>query len=166
MEVFFNGKPIEKLNQKTKEKVQGKLDNYVKGTSLTTGEMIDKLKVGEVAEVVNKPFEQFDSKGKTVMYDQGSIKWQDTNQSFLVDNYTSHLKWNIRPNYVSFKKALATLNEGRKISCFYEDKKYEYRMIGSKVYNEINSTSAGQTKEWHQLWDQIIEGKWTIEDTE
>ena len=122
------------------------------GELLTTGEMIDRLKVGEVAEVANKPFEQLETKGKTVAYDQQCIKWQDSFQELFINSYTTKLMWTIRPKYVSFEEAMKAVSEGKTAVM--------HRWGKQKTY--FNKDGAGAKVKYE--FNELLNGKWTIEE--
>ncbi|MEC5422094.1 hypothetical protein QGM71_01125 [Virgibacillus sp. C22-A2] len=123
---------------------------------LTTGEMIDQLKVGEVAEVANNPSEHFKTKDEKVTYDEGVLVWKKDGLKFFVNDYITELKWRILPNCVSFEEAMKALKEGKVIRWFSLD-----GGDSSKLYpREYDDTDILAD---FSLMD-LFEGKWTIEN--
>lgn len=82
---------------------------------LTTGQMIDRLKVGEIAESDNphpgdKKFAKI-SAGGLYYIEKGT---RERFPFHVIDHYKT-VKWRILPNYVSFDEAKTALEEGKKV---------------------------------------------------
>jgi hypothetical protein len=84
---------------------------------LTTGQMIDRLKIGEVAI-------PDDEKYLAVKRGMGGFIWVNRHtfekseihkDYFRIDRYTVGLKWRIIPSYVSFTEAAKALMNGKTI---------------------------------------------------
>ena len=119
---------------------------------LTTGQMIDKLKVGEVAECVEKGITE-------VIRDDDGIWWYDK-PSGIKKSYMTllsrnlDLKWRILPNYVTFEEAMQALKEGKKVKVIYQKGDHDY------IYSKNRDVDFRST-----TWNELFEGKWTIEES-
>jgi hypothetical protein len=122
---------------------------------LTTGQMIDRLKVGEVAEAKYES----ESGGFGISYkierNEFGLK-NITNGDGVVsfDNIFFKAKWHILPNYVSFEEAMRALKEGKKATLHGEDGNLKTLF-----------------RKWYRLdtrecitFNMMFEGKWTIEE--
>jgi hypothetical protein len=132
---------------------------------LTTGEMIDRLKVGEEAEthpddvyVRVKRFENGIYRMYVVGGESTGIVEGDEGPLRLNDMYIK-LRWRILPRYVSFEEAMKALMNGKTVWLWEDGKK-------KKGYYLANTGSLwciayGQEDEV----DEILFGhKWTIEE--
>lgn len=126
---------------------------------LTTGEMIDRLKVGEVAECVEGK-----NKGAKVQYvkqREGLYFLQVTDSQtgeekiFVIRNYHKKSRWIIHKNYVTFEEAIRALKEGKKIY-FHRDEDSELIIDKEEI---IQNTLIG-----YRTFDELANGKWSIED--
>lgn len=126
---------------------------------LTTGEMIDRLKVGEVAQA-------YDEEGKEALFRvQRTSEFHtpfrnldnDNNELFFNERLLK-LKWRILPRYVSFEEAMKALREGKKVRFHVPEGKNI--VITSHNFIENIYTIHGCSLSWGYL----LEGKWTIED--
>jgi hypothetical protein len=95
---------------------------------LTTGQMIDRLKVGEVAI-------PDDEKYLAVKRGMGGFIWVNRHtfekseihkDYFRIDRYTVGLKWRILPKYVSFEEAMKALMNGKTVWLWQGDEKVGY----------------------------------------
>jgi hypothetical protein len=78
---------------------------------LTTGQMIDRLKVGEVAESENGLFQLAKS-------DMGGIgESEKPGDNIVLNGVYMNQKWHILPKYVSFEEAMKALKEGQTVYC-------------------------------------------------
>lgn len=121
---------------------------------LTTGEMIDQLKVGEVAEN-DTGFTQvfYDEKtGYLVFTTKGNLSKIYYKFEFNVDGKGE--KWRILPKYVSFEEAMEALNKG-KITHFHP-----FHNQSVTVHPDANLQGWIET----YTWKDLITGKWTIEN--
>jgi hypothetical protein len=115
---------------------------------LTTGQMIDRLKVGEVAEA--RPWDGMPI-GKirvTKTYD-GAICFENSNDCLSLNQLNTSLQWRILPRYVSFEEAMKAFKEGKRVALYISGYKETFRLN-----EELDSLT---------LRD-LIEGKWTIEE--
>ena len=122
---------------------------------LTTGEMIDRLKVGEVAECVNENYKVMFKATEGLVYvdDDGKTKKKlGLDGKFIIANSVlkNQLRWRILPRYVSFEEAMKAYAEGKTIRSYYNGE--------SKTYN-INDFDVLTINV-----ERIRNGKWTIEE--
>jgi hypothetical protein len=120
---------------------------------LTTRQMMDKLKVGEVAK--SKHFDLYvtkdsgggfyftDKTGESFVEEYGHNGWCVLTSTFLSD------EWRILPRYVSFEEAMKALKEGKRVALYINNYKETFHLD-----EELDSLT---------LRD-LIEGKWTIEE--
>jgi hypothetical protein len=127
---------------------------------LTTGEMIDRLKVGEEAEthpddvyVRVKRFENGIYRMYVVGGESTGIVEGDEGPLRLNDMYIN-LRWRILPRYVSFEEAMKALADGKKVSVLIE---------GNKIPLVIEKDSFVRFFSGRK-WIDLINGKWTIEE--
>lgn len=122
---------------------------------LTTGEMIDKLELGEVAE----------DKGKVMKaYWEFDDDWNTEILKFVVDNDNGvynfvqiedkNRKWHILPNYVSFEEAMKALQNAKAV--YFHDGDWVTRVVYGSYLEDMEMS--GYT------FAQLINGKWTIKD--
>jgi hypothetical protein len=116
---------------------------------LTTGQMIDRLKPGEVAE----------SKNRKAYYDSNcqlieESKATGEKRPFTIWSGDKSPIWRIIPRYVSFEEAKEAFKQGKTICCYIENKKITYSPDGVDIYSQVDAPS----------WYEIFEGEWTIED--
>ncbi|WP_077621533.1 hypothetical protein [Sediminibacillus massiliensis] len=132
---------------------------------LTTGQMIDRLKEGEIAECVNVPErEDLTENKKRVVKRSRVFLWKDGLEFKITTFISDEARWRILPNYVSFEEAKAALEHGKHVVCEFLDRRYEYYLNGSKVCSQAGSKADVANFNWFELWDQIFEGKWTIKE--
>ncbi|KNE22464.1 hypothetical protein [Virgibacillus pantothenticus] len=134
---------------------------------LTTGEMIDQLKVGEIAELEEGkgiPKKYGLSYSHVCKTKEGDIKWCKKDRSLPssspieIYGHVITWKWRILPNYVTFYEAMKAHQE-RKTVTYHHDEDLKYTFVcesepyqfESLYYDSINL---------HEL----IDGKWTIEN--
>lgn len=125
---------------------------------ITTGQLIDTLKVGEVAEVDKKttPYSVFIE--CYVVKTNDSISWCEGKDGTKIGSPLAlgggalEYKWRILPQYVTFEEAMKALREDKKVKVIYPNGEHDY--IYSKHRN-IDSLDA--------TWNEFLEGKWTIE---
>jgi hypothetical protein len=115
---------------------------------LTTGEMIDRLKVGEVA---------VDEYGTKIQLDElkGLVFVSSGNTVANIPPFLKR-KWRILPRYVSFEEAMKAMRKGKTITCTLPDS-------GEKAkfwFEDDTVKSVGFPLHWYC----IFEGKWTIEE--
>ena len=127
---------------------------------LTTGEMVDRLKEGEVAEQLIGDFTYRVKKADT-----GSIMCLDSNgkipgRHLSLEGSIVKGKWRILPNYVSFEEAMKALKEGENV--YFHNSRNESRdkvLVTSGIFErEMESFAISE----YSL-RELIEGKWSIE---
>ncbi|RFA36217.1 hypothetical protein CAI16_05345 [Virgibacillus dokdonensis] len=100
---------------------------------LTTGEMIDQLKVGEIAELEEGkriPKKYGLSYSHVRKTKEGDVKWCKKDGSLPssspieIYGHVITWKWRILPNYINFNEAMEALKQGRR-AAFIKDK-YQY----------------------------------------
>lgn len=126
------------------------------GELLTTGQMIDQLKVGEMAECEH---------GKW------SAKWDGHNLLFnFIENGGGRntlkvsdvtRKWRILPNYVSFEKAMKALKDGR--SAILHNGNFEYKFTPVECIAETLEYYKDAGADFLE-WRDLFNSKWTIEE--
>jgi hypothetical protein len=126
---------------------------------LTTGEMVDRLKVGEVAECVNENYKVMFKVTEGLVYvdDDGKTKKKlGLDGKFIIANSVlkNQLRWRILPRYVSFEEAKEAFKQGKTICCYFEEGVNTYSPDSVDIYSEADAPS----------WYEIFEGKWTIEE--
>lgn len=116
---------------------------------LTTGEMIDQLKVGEIAQ---------DKNGEIVR--RGNEGIETSEGKFINCNYLFlSQKWHILPKYVSFEEAMQALKEGKRVSFTFLNEDDFEETIYIKNYFGAKS-SLRQEIEWRDLFKP----NWVIEE--
>jgi hypothetical protein len=126
---------------------------------LTTGEMIDRLKVGEVAE----DSLQF----MTASWDGGKLKFKTIkgNEYDYITINDRNSKWRILPKYVTFSEAMKAIEEGKNVVCYFRDEKIKIESSNGRVSsitykNGVCESGGGASIPF--AW--INAGKWTIEE--
>lgn len=123
--------------------------------TLTTAQMIDKLKVGQEAECVQTSIE--DWKNSVVEAKQHSWNWTlatGKSEEFYLSEKVRECKWRILAKYVSFEEAITALKEGKTI--YFVDNLTEYKIVSPAMIDDYLDS--------HFYFSELIEGKWTIED--
>jgi hypothetical protein len=115
---------------------------------LTTGQMIDKLQKGQIAERDDQFYQCFWGKGQKLI-----IKTLDSGKE---DEYMTisdrDSKWTILSQYVTFEEAMKALKEGKIVGFHDGEEKRIAGYLGSMHWVESFS------------WKKLIDGKWTIEN--
>lgn len=124
---------------------------------LSTGEMVDKIKVGEVAET-EEGYKVIKNRNRSITYTNKESKY---GQYLAMDLTTHRLKWRILPNYVSFQEAMDAMNDGRTV---YFEGDFDFHDSISKT-EAINIRLEETNLKDHSLIE-LINGKWTIEEVE
>lgn len=137
---------------------------------LTTGEMIDRLKFGEVAETLNKDLKAYwitDVERNTKILQFGVSHENYNNEvAEYIQIEDQERQWRILPNYVSFAQAMKAVEEGKDVHCQYNGESIAIKSFNNKV-NAVcfnNHCVAGGGAEIKIAW--IVSGKWTIEGDE
>lgn len=114
---------------------------------LTTGEMIDTLKVGDVAECFNDHVYQ----GCKVTRDEAGLRFEKA--LFVISAKTLEAKWHILPKYVSFDEAMKSLKE---------DKTVFYHTTNGHCIEVNDYTNVGIFEESGVTFKEMILGNWTV----
>lgn len=121
---------------------------------LTTGQMIDTLKDGEIAEPQDQPYrrvKRVNIVGLCFVDKNGEVdeKLGHGGRVVIGELFLGH-KWRILPNYVSFEEAMKALKEGKYIEGHHPD--------GSK-----EGFFKDDTVGWGRFPKMIEHAKWSIE---
>lgn len=114
---------------------------------LTTGQMIDRLKVGQVAEGMTywEVKKIVNGCGYDSIVEVNSGEQVKMSESFLEE------KWRILPNYVSFEEAMKAFKQDEEICLWLGDKDFKFATKYHHTLNDLNLSD-------------LIHGKWTIEE--
>jgi hypothetical protein len=123
---------------------------------LTTGEMIDRLKVGEVAESKSMSWRGVIVNSKRVIKDNGVIRFEDSDEILSLNAQIMDSQWRILPKYVSFEKAYEAGKQGKVVNFHYKDGMI-HRIEHFDDSLDENGLSCYCLRE-------LIEGDWSIED--
>lgn len=113
---------------------------------LTTGQMIEKLKVGQVAESHSQGYI------RVIKNEDGSITHDDVGGNLVIGSGVADLDWRIVPKYVSFVNAMKAVEEGKTAVL--------HGHYGAKTY--FNQDGLGFKAEY--LFGDLLNGKWTIHE--
>lgn len=131
---------------------------------LTTGQMIDRLEFGEVAENENG--------GKVSKSIHGGIGPIDCpTKNITMSGGVVELKWRILPKYVPFEEAMKALQEGKTVRYKLEkpEEEFCYRIMGGDFYYQNILRGDDAFIQAHPTGGigirgiAITNGKWTIE---
>jgi hypothetical protein len=127
---------------------------------LTTGQMIDRLKVGEVAIPDDEKYLAVKrTKDGFIWVDRDTHEQSKIHQDyFKIHCYTIRLKWRILPRYVSFEEAMKALREGKKVRFHVREGK-SIPFTSQSYLENIYSVHGCSLS-----WEYLLEGKWTIEE--
>jgi hypothetical protein len=117
---------------------------------LTTGQMIDQLKDGEVAESIDGEYEAY--------WHNGLLEFRDRHgdvQETIIKSDQKR-KWRILPKYVSFEEAYEAGKQGKVVNFHYKDGMV-HRIEHFDDSLDENGLSCYCLRE-------LIEGDWSIED--
>jgi len=117
---------------------------------LTTGEMIDTLKVGEVAECVNDHVYQ----GCKVMRKETGLQFEST--PFVISEKTFNAKWHILSRYVPLDEAIKAYKEGKTIACCYRS------FVSNEYLKQSFALNIFENERALSMY-LITSGDWTIE---
>ncbi|MFD1416822.1 hypothetical protein [Oceanobacillus jeddahense] len=128
---------------------------------LTTGQMIDKLEKGEIAECI-----QGDNKGAKVYYSKvpGHKRLLVEHSVTLIEDifnlcdYHKNSFWIIYPRYVSYVEAIKALKAGYTVRCYPEGDDGGYI-----EFNEADSLYSVANSWTGMTWGSFLASKWTIE---
>ncbi len=122
---------------------------------LTTGQMIDRLKVGEIAV---GDVSELGTVIQVIKRESGGIKLLEDGfgeRTLMLDGgVVDSVKWRIEPKCVSFEEAMLAMTEGKTVAFYSKD--------GSKRVTELDAYAGFNRYEF--AWRDFIEGKWTIEE--
>lgn len=132
------------------------------GELLTTGQMIDRLKVGQIAEIVECKYNTRFHRTKVKRNNSGHLvyseklphKWDDT--PIQMTDLVFKCKWRILPDYVSFEEAMQAVREGKQVA--YHVRRDHSIIIDSTTFVQIFEEEDGLT-----FSDLLMDG-WTIQD--
>ncbi|WP_040985504.1 hypothetical protein [Oceanobacillus jeddahense] len=124
---------------------------------LTTGQMIDRLKHGEIAvgEV-----SELGTVIQVIKRESGGIKLLEDGfgeRTLMLDGgVVDSVKWRIEPNYVSFEEAVKAWKQGKRIKWISPDRTHE-KYIHTK--NHDNPLTL-----YNLTFRDLIEGSWEIKE--
>lgn len=120
---------------------------------LTTGQLIDQLKVGQKARAFTPDGNEI-PRMKVVKNDAHSIMVVEPWEVLRANGFTLGTKWKLEPQYVTFEEAMRTLKDAGKV--YFHDEDWKGRIFYDQWIED--SEVHGYT------FAQLINGKWTIED--
>lgn len=123
---------------------------------LSTGQMISKLKVGDIAEG--------STHWEVTKLKDGRIVELNSGDAFGLDNSFLTETWRIYPKYVSFSEAMKGVENGKDAVCYFNDRKITIESRNNKVSAicEGAACSAGGAASILIAW--IVAGKWIIKE--
>lgn len=124
---------------------------------LTTGQMIDKLNIGDVAEFTDCTGVEF--KKQKVTRNQNGLIWKDTGNTLEMSNFISKVKWRIIPHYVSYEIAMKAHKEEKKTIVFHYDDELEY-----EFKHELETGQFDRLASDNLCLYELLEGKWSIKN--
>lgn len=131
---------------------------------LTTGQMIDQLKPGEIAELDKRHIKRVEN----ICYDSvkrdryGNIRWYKIDKNKIssdcleINDIAINYKWRILPNYVSFDKAMQALKEGKTVA-YLDD-------FGNKNPIKKETALVGAIKPLVVDFEYLFKTNWVILD--
>lgn len=126
--------------------------------SLTTGQLVDQLKVGQTANCVYSSINEWQD--SIVTAKEHSWNWalsDGRSEEFYLSEKVKECRWVILPNYVNHLEAIQALKDGYTVRCYPEDDGYIEFNEADTVQSVANS--------WNLLsWGELLNGKWTIVD--
>jgi hypothetical protein len=133
---------------------------------LTTGEMIDRLKVGEVAEAVSGMVKGWKVEKLPADENFGErIVWRDVlgvdRNVIQLNENVINAKWRILPKYVSFEEAMKAYAEGKNI-VFYPASNEECNPVRLPQCYRNYVLEDLRLGEFSLL--ELVNGKWSIEE--
>jgi hypothetical protein len=126
---------------------------------LTTGQVIDRLKVGEFAEIVETPSPFV--VGYRIYFDGTYYWWEDKSAKdrFYLNHLSVKLKWKIIPKtlgFVTFEEAMKAVKEGIGATYHFEDDGYggTFDLIAEYQLDELAAYSV--------TFADLFKSRWTI----
>lgn len=120
---------------------------------LTTGEMIDKLKIGEWA--VSEGIGYI----KVTKTADGRIQ-HDCGGDLVLGKRVSTRLWDILPKYTTFQETMEALSEGKTV--------YFHGIDGNGAKIKVNADELGYKLLFHRIGERSLHdlyyGKWSIEE--
>jgi RsfA family transcription factor len=115
---------------------------------LTTGQMIDRLKAGEVAE---SNFNGYQIE-KSPMGGIGPV--EDPERNIILNYIHVNAKWRILPKFVTFEEAIQALKEGKTVT-YHDDHKeqYSFDLQADWTLDEVSIYT----------FNDLFKSRWTIE---
>jgi len=117
---------------------------------LTTGEMIDTLQVGDIAECVNDHVYE----GCKIIRKPTGLQFERA--PFVISEKTFNAKWHILSHYVPFDKAKKAYKEGKTITCRYRN------LVNNEYLKQSFALNIFENERALSMY-LIISGDWTIE---
>jgi hypothetical protein len=126
---------------------------------LTTGEMIDRLKVGEIAEAYDENGEKLFRVQRTSEYHRPFKNLDNWNNELILNEPSLKYKWRIVPRYVSFEEAMKALMNGKTVWLWVNDNKAGYYIDkeSGKLWAIVGDCTAPVEKIY-------FGDKWTIDE--
>lgn len=123
---------------------------------LTTGEMVDRLKVGETAV---GDVRELGTEIRVFKDKVGHIKFDDSRKLLeLSAGIVGSVKWRILPTYVSFEEAMKALKDGKEVELHNDDghEAFINRALWDEPIDELTISNFS--------FKDLLNGKWTIEE--
>lgn len=119
---------------------------------LTTGQMIDQLKPGEIAEAVKGTCNGCKVKKTEV----NEIIPHNYSGNFMeLTTFAMNTMWRITPEFVSFNEAIEAYQEGKEIESYLHDLDNRFADYSNCIRN---------ANEQEISIDEILNGKWLIKN--
>ncbi|WP_163526646.1 hypothetical protein [Halobacillus ihumii] len=125
---------------------------------LTTGQIIDRLKIGQIAESESGDLVEWAPQTGDLRFAPSGDKFRKNEHSRRMNKVYLNERWRIQPKYVSFGEAMIAHSKKKTVTYHHND---ELR------YRFEHSLDTGQFKELSSdnlCLHELIEGKWTIEE--
>lgn len=128
-------------------------------TKLTTGQMIDKLGLEDIAINQDGYKVGYDSKGNLLMWDKNEEKpdCSESNNLIIYYPWVKHDSWKINYHFVDFEEAqYAHAKEGKTV-VLYHSENLQYRFVYGEYghFKQLANDGIGL--------DELTKGKWIIE---
>jgi hypothetical protein len=131
---------------------------------LTTGQIIDRLKVGEIAQVQEKIKKEYVTKTDASYFWCDKNGWiLDSGEIFYLNDVISKMKWRILPKYVSFEEAMKALKVGKTVYCHPSWCSGKYKI---EPHEARDNALEFLSIKGEGLLQIVFESKWAIEEGE